>query len=238
MRLKVLVAIVTMCFAVTVFAKGPKLTDQEIKASIEKQNSDADIDIIKIKLGSFNVVSNNSINGADLNAGRMSQQYYKVYQAWANAGVIAISKDQSYQKFKSGGNFNWMDYNSSIQGVSDKIVVTKTSEGESLVGDLPQEDGWLTIRVAKFKLNKIIEIRSVQKGIDNYCVVRVTYSAHWAPELKHWTETLGGHLSDQRKAIILFKWDPFSSTWKAIAQDYANIDRDITTNNVSKALDE
>ena len=124
-----LAAVMVIFFNTIAVADGLKYTDQEAKTDIEKL---LNIPSDKIKLGPFSVINNNLNGEPDLNAGRMSQAVYRVYQAMAKAGIITISKDQGYQKFKTGSNFNWMDYGSSINGVSEKIVVTKTSIGDKL----------------------------------------------------------------------------------------------------------
>ncbi len=224
-----------LLFTTNAFADGHGSTNQEVKNFIDKLlNTPTD----KIKLGHFNVMKNYSIDGANLNAGRMSQAVYKIYRAASDVGIIGISKDQSYQQFKSGNNFNWMAYSSSIQGVSEKIVVTKTTVGEKLATGIPQQNGYLLIRDGVFKVDKIIENKLLKKGIDSYQIVRFTYTAEWYPEIIKFYKLLGKSVSNQRKGIILFKWDPFLSTWKAIAEDRANIDEDFATNNVAKALGE
>ena len=37
---------------------------------------------------------------------------------------------------------------------------------------------------------------------------------------------MGKHWGEKRKAIVLFKWEPFSSKWKKVVYDVANVNEE------------
>jgi len=75
-----------------------------------------------------------------------------------------------------------------------------------------------------------------KKGVDEYRLVLVAYDCQWNLLLKQHAQITGRPLSEKRKSIVLYKWDPFSGKWKRVAHDYANADEEFKTNNTADAL--
>ena len=63
-----------------------------------------------------------------------------------------------------------------------------------------------------------------------------TYTAKWTAEYQHAMEILSQPLSENRKVMVLFKYDPFKAEWTQVAYDVADLDGDFTTNNVEKYM--
>jgi hypothetical protein len=96
----------------------------------------------------------------------------------------------------------------------------------------------LVIRIGNFRVEKIVKNEAQRKGTDEYRIVMCTFKAQWTPEWKQVSAIRGYPLSEDRKAITLFKFDPFKPEWVMVTQDLANKDAEFKTNFVSKKLSE
>lgn len=228
MRLIIIPTLLVFFFATVTFSAEPSLTDKEAKAFLEKLWSTAGV---LIKLGSISVVASET----NIAKNRISEENYKMYQAFGKLGIIRISIVKEYLDEKSDVN----DFIAAAAGSMRKeIFVEKTNAGETLAkrGGLQQKDGWLVIKAGIYRVDEIVKNEARQKGVDNYRIIMATYTAKWTPEFKDAMEMTGLKLSEKRKMAMLIKFDPFSSTWKNVAIDLANREEDFSTNNVSRAL--
>jgi len=243
MRLIIILTLVALFFSTGAYSAEPSFTDKEAKAFIEKLWSNfREI----IKLGSMTVVADESLGGLGMSypENKMTQNFYKIYQAYEKLGIIKISIVKRYDPGK-GGWGDWIAYTTG--GLRQKIFIEKTDLGEALAkrGGFPQtfgEDKDVDVLVIRqyisVKVDEIVKNEARQKGIDNYRIIMATLNTEWTPEYKRVVEMIGRKLSEKRKVIMLIKFDPFSSTWKMVTFDVANRDEDFTTNHVSSALGE
>ena len=64
----------------------------------------------------------------------------------------------------------------------------------------------------------------------------VTYKAIWSPVFAQFGTARKHPMYERRKATVLFKWDPFNSSWNVITYDIAEENKDFTTKYVVKEL--
>jgi hypothetical protein len=64
----------------------------------------------------------------------------------------------------------------------------------------------------------------------------VTYIAKWSKEYAQFGEVRGHPMYENRKAIVLLKWNPFRSKWNVVKYDVAEQNKDFKTNYVVKEL--
>src|SRR5437899_5376373 len=151
MKSKLLVLIICLLTGVLAFA-APELSDSEAKQLLAKLWDTVSCDI---QLGSFDVWLVETTGRIDLYG-----ISYKIYQACARAGIIAIQEDQCLRDVKAkprdallfptlaGLKEVCINYMNTTGGAVGKMIVEKTPKGEELAqkGGLPQQPGLLVIR--------------------------------------------------------------------------------------------
>lgn len=237
MKMGMLVLVVCLLSVVSALA-ATELTDSQAKDLIETfMISTSEY---SIRLGPLTIVGGMMGMGASPNPqqGSISADQYKTYKAFERLGLISIEEDRGFRDHKSGKKFSWGDYNQQFSGVIDKIVVRDTSKGKDIAqqGGLPQKNGWLTIKQGMFYVEGIVRNEALRRGTYDYRLTMATYVARWTPEYKQAVEMSGRRILDERKAMLLFKYDPFDSKWVIVASDYANRSEEFTTDNVSRAI--
>ncbi len=216
-------------------AASPDLTDAEAKGFIDTLWSKS---AVKIKLGPLDIGDDTFGDPTNLERGIISQRLYRTYQAYEKVGLIQMGEDQGFKRHMEGKGFNWGTFLQQSQGLRGKIVVEPSARGHEVArnGGLPQKQGWLVIRDATFRVDRIIKNEPYRKGADDYRVIMATYTARWTPAYKRAMELLGNVYSEERKAKVLLKYDPFKSSWTAVAVDVANRDAEFQTDRVSRVL--
>ncbi len=87
-----------------------------------------------------------------------------------------------------------------------------------------------------FKVNRVVKNDLYKKGVNDYRVIFLTYTASWNALYRKIMQLRGVILSDDRKAIALLKFDAFNNKWVIVAADIGDADREFQTNNVARAL--
>jgi hypothetical protein len=176
---------------------------------------------------------------------KFSDSFYHQYKALEKVGVITIQEDHCVQAYTSPSEtiretIPFVPRGTCKRESVGTIIVQKTPKGEELAqkGGLPQQEGSLVIRTGVYWVDKIVKNVARSKGEDDYRLIMVTYNAQWTPEYKQAMAILGDSLSEDRKSMQLFKFDPFKSKWIWITGDVANLNEEFKTNNVSKKLSE
>jgi hypothetical protein len=221
----------------TVALSAAELSDSDAKKLLEKLWNPSPV---YTTLGSLDVKSQDI---------ETSASPYGWLQANAKVGLITIQEDQCLKEWKAGPGKKIREFSQVCQayymqqhdsGVVGKIIVQKTPKGEELAqkSGLQQQKDSLVMNQGVFTVDKIVKNEAQKKGVDEYRIVMCTYKAQWTPEYKQVRAILGNSLSEDWKAIILLKFDPFKSEWVWIASDVVNKDAEFTTNNVSKKLSE
>jgi len=211
---------------------APSMSDGEAKKLIEKDwNSSS---FVVLPLGTFKVVR----EGFSNEVGFISNNAHESLIAWAKAGVVSINYDQEFENFKKGkttGGYRWDWYNEmTSRGLSAIITVTPTSTGAQLIDkENPKRIKFLQ---GNFIVTNVVKNEARKKGVDDYRLVMVAYTAQWNKLLKQYSQIIGKPLAEKRKAIVLFKWDPFSSKWKRVANDVANANEEFKTRKTADAL--
>jgi hypothetical protein len=63
-----------------------------------------------------------------------------------------------------------------------------------------------------------------------------SYRLELNPLYRQWHKVMGIELSEERKNIMLFKWDPFKNRWNLAATDDANANEEFNSSNVTNRL--
>lgn len=217
----------------TASPSAPSLSDADAKKVIQTRWKTSAIELKLGPLDAFGGFYGNTIK-TDLSKGVLSEATYRWYQAFAKVGLISIT-DTMPQLPNAGVP----------EGQIAKILVRETAAGDQLArtSGLPQREGWLIISEGKFQIDTIIRNEPRQKGVDDYRVIMLTYSAQWTPEVKRAREIVvtlikgaKAGVAEKRKAIVLLKYDPFKAAWIQIASDLADQDKDFDSKNVENAL--
>ena len=74
--------------------------------------------------------------------------------------------------------------------------------------------------------------------MNEYRLLMVTHEARMKSPFAEVSAEMnnGKSMTGKRKAIVLFKWEPFESKWKLVAEDVAEPTTDFTSSFVSNAL--
>jgi hypothetical protein len=120
------------------------------------------------------------------------------------------------------------------------ILISPTPRGEELAreGGLPQskEKRWMYLKTSVRRDERLVKNEAIRSGVDDYRVIMTSYSVTWAPFYRQAAEKVGLRLLEKRKVRQLYKHDPITSSWKAVAGDNGNIDEEFETDRVPSAL--
>jgi hypothetical protein len=249
LRVAALISLASMLFSCGGSASGDRLSNAAAKDAIERFfNAESWI----IRLGPMVVLSQMTaqFEGEDYyGKGRLSPTRYQELLAWAKLGIISISVDQQFEAYKAGKSFSWDQYmQQSVGGTGSKIVVSTTPLGDGLMAKLPKDvtanvtarfgTGWLIIPQGKFKVTRIVENVGYRGSGVDLRMVSFLYDATWEPIYKEWHSLMKSPVSEQRKARMLLKYDPFKSTWQPYVWDSANTDAEFDSKAVPIMLRE
>jgi hypothetical protein len=232
----------TVCFIVvtiTASINAAPLSDSEAKTIVQDAFASGRDTIY---LGVFNVINDTQTSlgqKADIKNRTIDSQYYTYLKGWEKAGVVNIILDKQYEDFKSGKNFSWGNFlQSGTEGIQSKIVVQLTEKGERIAGDNGsyKTNGFVKVSEGTFTIKDVVKNEEKNDGVDECRVLMLTYNAAWTPEYLTVAQAFGTILKEQRKAMILLKYDPFAKKWEIRALDIANADGDFTTQNVSLSV--
>jgi len=219
------IALVFLCGNVIA---APSMSDREAKSLIEEKLNSS---FIVLPLGSFTVVR----EGYSIEKGSISHKIRDDLVAWAKVGLVSVTADQRYEKSKKGDGYNWDQWHPMTQeGVSAKITVSPTDNGKRLID--PEKTSQIKFPQGTFKVATVAKNEERKKGVDDYRLIMVAFDAAWSPLLKQFSQIIGKTIAENRKAIVLFKWDPFSSKWKIVATDVANANEEFKSSQAADAL--
>jgi len=149
-------------------------------------------------------------------------------------GIITYSMADDYPEYEKVGLISIQPH---IRISSMLVEITPTGDERAQQWGLPPRPGWFRVKHGSFHIDTIAKNEVQRKGTEEYRLVMATYKAQWTPEYKRKMEKLSGiQLADDRKAVILFRYDPSQSAWVIVTWDAANREEEFTTNNVSKML--
>lgn len=229
MRLLLTLAL-SVLFVSQARAAAPSLSDREAMSPLEGHWRSAGV--LRIKLGNLKVVREPL--EPDISKGELSEKDLDGYKVLDRLGVIAITK----MEVLSQRRFNWEDFRNMALGGKAELTVRAGEKGLDLQrrANVRAEDGWLIIPQGTFKIEKIVRNEEQKKVVDYYRVVMGTFTASWTAEYREYASSMGRQLSDKRKFKVLYAYDAFTSKWKIVAWDYANLDEEFHTNYVDSAL--
>jgi hypothetical protein len=227
-------------FVREILSKDDNLPDDEAKRMIELFMNGS---LVNIPLGLNSIVGgpvgaqtgkcgSGVVNAASINQLKAAQV----------VGLVSIVEEAASQQFRQGQNFSWGKFlETTTQGVQQKLVVSVTDKGRKIdvSGNLPPSDriqNCLRFMEGKFEVTRVVRNELQKKGTDEFRVVFITYRAEWSPYTLALVNLSGGSISHDRKAIMLFKNDPFRGKWKFLVGDYGDADKEFTTNNVNATL--
>jgi hypothetical protein len=223
-------------------AQSTELSNAEAKAYLEQVwNSQ---NITGIPLGAATVITGpagdnrpHTCGNGLLNVG----EFYFLKNA-ESTGLFSVVEEQSSQQFRQGQSFSWGQMlDATTAGVSQKIIIRATSAFRALdvSASLPPEQrqaNCLKYRMGTFRITSIVRNELQRRGVTDYRVLFVTYTANWTTEYRQIQAANRVELSDARKAIVLLKQDAFAAKWKLLAADLANANAEFTTSNVTTML--
>jgi hypothetical protein len=188
----------------------------------------------KILIGDFRVVKDD-FRSNEPNI--ITDSTFRTLKAWERAGLIEIAHDKHFDAYKKGKDFSWDQWNQQTQrGVVNKIRVVPSREGAQYV-TTHVNPHYVSAPSGKYTITKIIKNEERRNGIDEYRLVMFTYDAEEPPMRKIYIQSMGLKLnSEKRKAIVLFKFDPFTTKWTQIAIDSANASDEFLTHKTRDAL--
>ena len=220
-------AFLTFAATTSAYADPAPLTDAEAALLVEQLFNANDM---PVPTGHFTIVRNGFGGGGK---DQMSEAGYNNFLALQRAGVVTLHEDAGSSAFRQGQSFSWGQLlDQTTGGVLMTIEVAPTPAAQSMI----DSSGNIKFHPGSFHVTNVAANESKSKGVDYYRVVDVEYSAKWTPLWKQYMAALGDPMQDDRKAIVLFKYDPFKAKWKPIASDMANADQDFRTNQVAQAL--
>lgn len=164
---------------------------------------------------------------------KMGPVWYKIINSFAQVGLVTVTADPQFQRYKSGQSFDWNTFLSQSQGLIDVIHVALTDSAKEYVSP----DGLsAVIPTCSVKSFMIIKIDYHDIGIDNYAAIFFTFTADWRPSYREFAKINSGtELQNERKGIILEKFDSFSNQWKpdlTNGYDIANLNEPFPQNRV------
>ena len=233
-----LLALITMFSLCTRAIAAPSMSDGEAKSLTEnslKQEAGQTWDAA-VPLGTFTVVKQGAESIQD--GGTIRLEFYESILGFEKIGVVTVTKDQKYENYKKGNEFSWNQWNQQTQqGVTAKITVKPTELGWTYPNcGYNGNNTWLVFPPGEFSVTSIAKNEERKKGVDDYRLVMVAFSVDWNPLVSRHQEVMGRPHSKNRKAIVLFKWDPFTSKWVYVASDQANANEEFKTNYVTNTL--
>ena len=156
-------------------------------------------------------------------------------KGWEKVGIISISADEKYENYKKGNEFSWKQWNQQTQQKIDSMIsVTPTELGKNHID--PQSTKRITISQGLSTVIQIAKNEERKIGIDDYRLVMATYNVQLNPLFIQWQKVMGKEFSEERKNIMLFKWDPFKNKWNLVAIDDANANEEFNSSNVANKL--
>lgn len=220
----------TLAFGTPLAFGEPSMSDGQAKSLVETSLHTRAV--FGPMQGDYDVVSERQ----NWREGRISEGTYKNVIALSKTGLLSVALDSRYEDFKKGKGFGldqWMQL--TTQNVIAKISISPTPEGQKLAlpGDEPNS---LYLPTASHTVTSVVKNEGKQKGVDDYRLIMVAYTKNYHPLYKQFAGHRGLALNSSRKAIVLFKWDPFASKWVLVAVDDAASDENFTTSNVATRL--
>lgn len=83
---------------------------------------------------------------------------------------------------------------------------------------------------------KIIQRNYRQIGIDWYAIVHITFWIDSTAPMDEFRQRMGIRATPEKKAIELFKYDPFNKYWNREVSDMTNLNDPFSTQNVQNTL--
>lgn len=225
--------VVLLLFCHRMVLAAPSLSDSDAKVLFDSIWKKPGGSIKVVPLGNFTVVQ----KGRDVGKGLISMDFFKDLIGWEKVGLIKLVSDKSLEDFRSGKRFEVDQFLQVTQnGVMAKITVSPTEFGKQFIPS--DNENKLNIPQGRFTATSVAKNEERRKGVDEYRVVMVAYDAQFSQTVAQHNRIMGKNYSDKRKAIVLFKWDPFSKEWKPVAMDMANLDEQFKTKRVADFLDQ
>jgi TPR repeat protein len=89
----------------------------------------------------------------------------------------------------------------------------------------------------KYTITKIVSIKTVESGTDEFAMVLETHHVDYNDAYKQYLTLYSGkNPGTEGKGRVLLKYDPFKSAWTYVTADLSDADSDFDSNNVSKYL--
>ena len=154
-------------------------------------------------------------------------------------GVVSIKTAD--KAFEAGDKNYWNNAAKFFGGgVAKSIVITPTEKGLRIGEKTYDEEGIQVLLLRernKYTVTKVHKIEDRKQGADEYKIVYISCNVQWSPLYAEVSRKVNGVIrANKRKAMLLFKNDPFKGAWKYVAGDEADSDKDFTTRNVANAL--
>lgn len=219
------------CFSARTEAQEPRMSNTEVKELYEEMLSG---DHYTLCLGRFDIVPGSE--PTPCNQGRMNEVAFKFIIAAQRTGIVTVLMDQEFERFKRGESFSWaQSLDMTTRQLLHKVTIALTPKGEAMA--TVRRDNMAMLRKGKMAVTTIVRNEARRSGVTDYSIVMLRAKADWEPNYKAIQALQGITLADDRKAIVLFKHDPFRGFWLIAASDEANMDGEFTTAYVSRALD-
>lgn len=171
---------------------APELTAEDAKTLIQKV-LDRGVDI---PLGRFTVVQ----EGQNWSAGRIHADAYAWAQAAAKVDLVTVQAEPG----------------------SQPLVVTILMKSDPSRISTPQRTQSYVLRIGRYSALEITGNEPRIVGRDTYRLIQYSYAAEWEPIARHFAEITGKQRESQRKAAILYKWNPSRKEWQATRAAVAN----------------
>ncbi len=205
------------------------LSDRESKILFESAMNRR---VISIPLGLFFVMHPDYAHTGGKDS--ISAQMHEDLLAWAKIGLLDVTLDEKFENIIKGPysleQRDWI-VNKNVRA---KIAVSATESGKRYVD--PANSRQIIISEGTFTISKVAKNEEKKKGLDDYRLLMLSFDAAYNPLVKQFKQIMGSPLEAKRKAIVLLKWDPFSSRWNFVAIDAANESEEFKTNRVANAL--
>ncbi len=218
--MKTLLKLCLFCFASIALAAtaAPALSDREAKALVEKSWNALSW---SLPMGKFDVAKDGSQR-----ENTIPEIAYKSYKAYEKFGVIKITRDSAWETTGKARD----------PAIEAKIDVAVGPAGIKFVDrDNPNR---LKGQMGLFTVTSIVKNEEKKIGVNEYRLLMVTHEAKMKSPFAEVSAEMnnGKSMTGKRKAMVLFKWEPFESKWKLVAEDVAEPTTDFTSNFVSSAL--
>jgi hypothetical protein len=229
---------VIVCAAAAPAYAAPSLSDKEASAIAESVWSQSRF---VLNLGEWDVLGGMSGTGRPSNAQlrQLSSDSARKAEAAQAAGLVTIQVLWDYRALSDSRRGTIADFSRATSGVIKRINVIPTDRGLQLqrTSGLPLEEGSLVVPQGTFRVKQIVSNEPLTLGGDTYRLVLLAYAVQWTPEYQRYASaSRGDRLSNERRAKLLFKYDPFAKAWSIKQEDYANVDTDFRTDYVSRFI--